>query len=267
MKISVLTPSIRPEGLKIVEESLAKQTIKDFEWLIGSSFVPFYKGEAAEHTKAREKLYGYGMLSHNPSTKWINDDFKGGFWSLNRVYNKLFQKASGDIIVSLQDFIWIPKDGLQKLVDRVVETDGVVSGVGDQYARQNRSGKPTDKIWNDPRKTDKYGDFYECNPEDAEWNWCGFPKHWIFDVGGMDEQLDFMGYGGDQYQVGERLDEMGCKFYLDQTNKSFTLRHDRSKFGGQENWDKNHVLFNGKYQERKKQLQKEGKWPVLDCLH
>ena len=34
MKISVITPSIRPEGLKILQECLAQQTFKDFEWLV-----------------------------------------------------------------------------------------------------------------------------------------------------------------------------------------------------------------------------------------
>jgi hypothetical protein len=85
-------------------------------------------------------------------------------------------------------------------------------------------------------------------------------------VGGMDEGLDFLGYGGDQLQVGERLDAMGTKFYIDQTNESFTIRHGREDFGGQEAWDKNHILFNGKYDARKNELIKQGKWPILDYL-
>lgn len=247
-KVSVITPTVRLDGLKVVEDALNKQTFRDFEWLICSKDP-------------------YDVQSVMNSS-WILDDYEGGFWTLNRAYNKLFRHAEGEIIVSLQDWIWIPPDGLQKFVD-AIETLGdtvIISGVGDQYEQIGRFGKPEVKIWSDPRKNDQYGSFYEVYANDAEWNWCAFPKVLIEEIGGMDEELDFLGYGGDQFQVGERWDFMGNKFFLDQTNESFTVRHDRSKHGGQENWDKNHVLFNGKYQERKKELISEGKWPKLDYL-
>ncbi len=246
-KVSVLTPTVRPEGLDIVHKSLQAQTFKDFEWLIGSS-------EACPITE--DKFV----------TKWISDCFKGGFWSLNRIYNKLFRNADGKIVVTWQDWIWASPEALQRFVDAVETTGGIVSGVGDQYEKLNKWGKPEVKIWSDPRKRDDLGDFYECFPNDIEWNFAALPKSAIYAVGGMDEELDFLGFGGDQLQVGERIDALGYKSYLDQTNESFTIRHDRSKHGGQENWDKNHVLFNGKYDQRKLELVKSGKWPVLDFL-
>lgn len=247
-KVSVITPTIRPEGLDVVHKSLQSQTFKDFEWLICAK-------EACPITT--DKFV----------TKWIADDFKGGFWTLNRAYNKLFKNCSGKMIVTWQDWIWTRPDALQRLVDRVNDTDGgIISGVGDQYERLNKWGKPEIKIWSDPRKNDNHGDFYECFPNDIEWNFAAFPTEKIFAVGGMDEQLDWLGYGGDQLQVGERWDALGFKTYLDQTNESFTVRHDRSHFGGQELWDKNHVLFNGKYQARKEELIASKEWPILNFL-
>lgn len=242
-KVSVITPSIRPKGLEIVKNALKKQTFKDFEWLICSVFDP-------------------GI----PEAKWIPDNFTGGFWSLNRAYNSLFKFSSGDIIVTWQDWIFANPDALEKFVDNVEKTNGVVSGVGDQYERVNKWGKPEIKIWSDPRKTDKYGSFYEVNSNDAEWNFCAFPKQAIIAVGGMDEQLDFLGYGGDQLQASERMDQLGIKFYLDQTNESCTVRHNRGDFGGQDAWDKAHVLFNGKYDQRKRELIQSGQWPKISYL-
>jgi len=216
-KISILTPTVRKDGLEIIAKQLAKQTFKDFEWLVGSSFDPKQK-----------------------TARWIKDDFSGGFWSLNRIYNKMFKKARGKYIVSLQDHIWIPPDALGRLLDTIEGLVGrektskvIVSGVGDQYDRLDQYGKPEINIWSDPRKTIEHGSLYECYPNDAEWNWCIFPKDLIFEIGGMDEQLDFMGYGGDQFQVGQRWDDVGVKFFLDQSNESFTKRHDRSDFGGE----------------------------------
>lgn len=243
MRVSVITPTIRKEGLDVVEKALKNQTFKDFEWLISAPFEP-----------------GISWA------KWIPDKNTDGFWSLNRSYNSLFLAAQGDLIISLQDWIWIPPTGIQQFVDAHEAAEGIISGVGDQYERVGQYGKPEIKIWADPRKNSNYGTFYECYPNDAEWNWCLIPKKAIFDIGGMDEKLDFLGYGGDQLQAVERMDALGYKFFLDQTNESYTVRHDRGDFGGQEAWDKDHVLFNGKYQERKKELISDGKWPVLDYL-
>ncbi len=243
MKVSIITPTVRKEGLDVVRKSLEKQTHKNWEWLVCSPFDP-------------------GI----PGATWLVDDFKGGFWSLNRVYNRLIERATSPLIISWQDNIWIPADGVEKFVVNCGKLDRVISGVGDQYERVGKWGKPEIKIWNDPRKTDNYGSFYEINWNDCEWNWAAIPKKFLLDIGGMDERLDFLGFGGDQYQVCERLNDRGIRFYIDQTNESYTVRHTRDSAGGQSHWDANHVLFNGAYNKRKNELIARGKWPVLDYL-
>lgn len=244
MKCSIITPTIRKEGLDVIRDSLIKQHHNDWEWLIGSPFNPNIK-EAI----------------------WIKDDFSGGYWSLNRIYNRLFRKSRNSLIISWQDWIWAPPDGLSKFVSAHESyPNAIIAGVGDQYEKRGKFGKPEIKVWSDPRKTKEYGSFYEVNPNDAEWNWCAIPKKAIYDIGGMDEKLDFLGYGGDQLQAVERMEACGYRFYLDQTNESYTIRHDRSDFGGQDKWDKHHVLFNGKYKERKQSLLVSGNWPRLKHL-
>ncbi len=224
-KISVITPSIRKDGLEIVRKALKRQTFKDFSWFIGSSFDP----GIAEAT-------------------WVKDDFQGGFWTLNRIYNALVNRT---------------KDGLEKFYTCQKETGGLISGIGDQYEEIDDHGKPKIVCWNDPRRTSKFGSFYECNWNDCEFNWGCLPRKLFLAVGGMDEELDFLGYGGDQLQLCNRLNDYGAHFYLDQTNESFTLRHGREDFGGQSNWDSHHVLFNGEYQKRRQALDASGLWPVL----
>lgn len=239
MEVTVVTPTIRKDGLRIVEAGLKNQTIP-YRWLIGSPFKP--DNVSIEH-------------------EWVEDDFKGGYWSLNRIYNKLFKQIDDGVIVTLQDWIWIDPKGLEKFALAIEETGGVISGVGHQYCDTDKYGKPIIQVWDDPRFNDKYGSFYECYWEDCEWNWAAFHRDAIYEVGGMDEELDFLGYGGDQYQVCERLSILGARFYLDQENQSRTLKHGRVK-----DWDKNHVLFNGAYGERKQDLFERGMWPVLNYL-
>jgi hypothetical protein len=136
-------------------------------------------------------------------------------------------------VISLQDNICVDSDGLQKFWDDYQPTGGLISGIGDQYEEIDNRGKPTIVCWNDPRKTNKYGTFYECVWNDCEWNLAAIPRRLFFAVGGMDEKLGSLGYCGDQLQTCERLNDYGAKFYLDQTNESFTLRHSRGDFGGQ----------------------------------
>lgn len=249
IKISIVSPSIRPEGLYVVANAVSRQTFTAFEWLLGTPFFP--------------KLDVDGITNF----KWVEDDFKGGEWSLNRIYNKMIKEAKGEIVVSLQDWVWIPPDGLQKFVDAFEELGdkGVVSGVGDQYERMG-DFKPEVKIWSDPRKNTNHGTFYEVYPNDIEFNYCAVPRKAFFDVGGFDEEMDFRCRGVDAIQVMERLDEMGYKSYIDQANESYTIRHGREDYGGEEEWNKTHGLFNGEHDKRKAELIKKGKWPVLSYL-
>jgi len=235
-KISVITPSIRKEGLKLVSKALKKQTFRDFDWWVGAPFPPL-----------EEINYDY----------WILDDFKGGFWSLNRIYNKLIEHSRGELIVSWQDYTYAKPDALEKFWFHYQNNPrAIVTGVGNKYKDESWQVK----IWQDPRERNDQGSFYECYPNDIEFNFCAVPREAFYQIGGFDEKMDFLGYGMDGISVVERLDALGWKFYIDQTNKSYSLKHGRPK-----GWEKYNLLHGG-YIKRKKQLIEKGKWPVLDYL-
>lgn len=82
MKISVLTPSIRPAGLEVMRTGLLTQTFKDFEWVTE-----------------------IGLDKHD----------------LNAAYNRMLRRAKGELIVSLQDYAFIKPDFLQKWWDTYQE--------------------------------------------------------------------------------------------------------------------------------------------------
>ena len=267
IKISVISPSIRPDGLEIVAKALSKQTFKNWEWLICGP---------EKNRKAVKRVIGdiapYTYLGNGPLKK-------GQFWDLNYSYNKLFKKARGWATVSLQDGIYLPPRALEALLDTLESLIGrektdkiIVSGVGDQYERLNQYMKPEINLWSDPRKTNKYGSLYCCNWNDGEWNYIILPKKLIFEIGGFDEEMDFRCRGVDAIQVMERLDTVGCLTFLDQSNESFSIQHGRESYGGEKAWNDSHGLFmKGKsglsiYDERKEELKKSGKWPHLDYL-
>lgn len=169
--ISIITPTIRPDGLAMIRNALKKQTFTDFEWVVGSPFEP--KEYSEEGIKC----------------DWVKDDFTGGFWTFNRVLNRLFDRAQGELVVSWQDWIHVGSEGLEKFWNDYQETNGeaLITGVGDQYAKLDDRGKPSIKIWNDPRKNNIYGSFYECTFPDMEWNWGAIPKKLFDKAGGIDE--------------------------------------------------------------------------------
>lgn len=76
MKISVITPTIRPEGLAVMQDSLKRQTFKDFEWLVEV-------GLGTEH-------------------------------DLNQAFNRMIRRAKGELIVFYEDYTKILDDGLER---------------------------------------------------------------------------------------------------------------------------------------------------------
>ena len=79
IKITVVTPTIRPSGLEVMRESLKNQTFQDFEWLVEVNY--------------------------------------SGKHDLNAAFNKMIKRAEGELIVFYQDYTKIKKDGLQKFWD------------------------------------------------------------------------------------------------------------------------------------------------------
>jgi len=165
---------------------------------------------------------------------------KTKIWSFNEASNKAIKKSKGGLLVFIQDSIWFKPDALEKFYFHFQRSpQACVSGIGDQYSKLDKNGKPVDKVWLDPRKRTDIGTLYECRPEDWELNFCSLPRQLIYTIGGFDEELDRF-YGMDNVAVAYRLDSIGARFYLDQTNESFTLQHGRRK-----DWNENHWMKHG----------------------
>lgn len=210
MKISVISPSIRPEGIKLVKKALERQTFQDFEHII----------------QGREGKIPEGCV-----------------WTLNRDYNKAVKKAQGELIISWQDYTFAKPDALEKFwFHYTSEPKTIVSGVGNKYSDDTW----TAITWKDPRERDDQGSFYPCYFADIEGNFSAIPKTAFYDVGGFDEFLDRW-YGMDFYSVMERLSlKGGWDFKLDQTNKSYSLEHDRPV-----EWEVKNAIH-GQYNKRRK---------------
>lgn len=208
MKISVITPTVRPDGIELVERALRIQTFTDFEWLI-----------VAPH-------HNWVLRTKVESVKRLLEPYKkeGTVWNLNRAYNYAIKKAQGDLIVSWQDWTYARPDTLERFYTHFEqEPKTLVTGVGNKYSDDTW----TSEVWKDPRKRTDQGTYYPCYFNDIEFNFCSVPRQAFFDVGGFDEELDKM-YGMDGYSVVDRINMLGgYDFKIDQTIESYSLEHPR----------------------------------------
>lgn len=202
MSISIITPSVRHEGLKLVERSLRQQTFTDFEWIVGSPTPP----------------------TLTIDYKWVKDPPKneGDYWTLYKCYNAMIKEAEGDLIISWQDYTYVKPDTLERVWTHYQANPKAIIGVvGNKYSDETW----TNKIWKDPR--DRGDDFIDCPFFDVEWNWCAIPKQALYDVGGFDEELDKYSSlcGAD---VAQRLEFLGTyQFKLDKSIKTYSTEHGR----------------------------------------
>ena len=235
-KISVITPSVRSEGLKLVEKALKRQTFKDFEWIIVGNVPDTSITFPFTYLKDPEKQ-------------------EGDVWVLNKAYNKAIRHAQGELIVSWQDWTYAKPDTLERFYQHFLdEPKTLVGAVGNKYQDEEWAVV----TWQDPRITTEHGTYYPVYFSDIEWNLASIPKQAIYDVGGFDEYLDKW-YGMDAYSVNARIHLLGgYDFKLDQTIKSYSLEHGRLT----KDWEEKNAIH-GPYQERSKEYIKN---PTLTYL-
>jgi len=179
-KITVVTPTIRGEkGLKNPKKSLAKQTLKEFEWLIEE---------------------------HNPEDP---PDF-------NQAMNRMLKKAKGELVVFLQDYISINRDGLQCFWEQYQKYPDVfwTSPVG-QIGGRNVIEWDW-RLYRTPLD--------DCNFMEWEIDWGAAPLHALKKIGGFDEELDKY-WGFDNVNVGMRADMANYKIKSLNTNTAVAWKH------------------------------------------
>ena len=233
-KISVLTCSNRPGGVDVTWYSLKRQTFRDFEWVFYDALYEKRQKEVAGFTKHDPRVKHYKQSPKDPQAKT---------W-LAHAENGAIKRAQGELIVFLQDFIYIQPDALEKFwIQYQSNGKHFVTGVGGQYDNPGVNDiadpdgtftvfdkpfrdVPMNKVWQDPRQRTDLGSFYQCYPPDWEMNFCMCPKQMLYDIGGIDESYDFIGFAFDNCSVAERASMLGYIPFIDQTNESFSINSD-----------------------------------------
>lgn len=232
--ISVLTPTNRHGGIDINWSGLRRQQFTDFEWILYDTLYDERQHEVKEYTKFDPRVVHLKQEGKDPLAKT---------W-LNHAQNQAFLASKGELIVLLQDYIHVLPDALAKFwAQYQANPNHFVSGVGHQYGSPGREQvvdpkgpvtlfarpfeqQPSVIVWTDPRVREDLGSFYPCNPADWEANWAMIPRKAIEEIGGWDESYDAHGHAWDNVSIAERAYLLGYEPYLDQSNKSYSVRHE-----------------------------------------
>jgi glycosyltransferase involved in cell wall biosynthesis len=230
--ISVLNLTNRPGGIDILWANMLRQTIEDWQLVIVDG-------------KWREREEDVKKYINDTRLKYVrqSDKREGAYTNLAHADNEGFKACDGDLIVLLQDYIWIPPDALEKyLWHYQTNSKALVTGVGHQYGSPSKedvvepSGKitvfkepytkrPENIIWQDPRIFPRPS-LDTADPVEWEMNWASIPKNVIYDLGGMDEEYDFKGFAWDNTCIATRAKLLGYPILIDTTNECMGFNHD-----------------------------------------
>jgi len=232
--ISVLYISNRYGGLDILKANLKRQTFQDFELVFVDGLYTERKDLVADYFKEfKVKHIDQNILP-----------MEGFVSRLARADNLGFKNCEGELIVSLQDYIYIPSNGLEKFwnLHKLYEGKALITGVGHQYFYPSKEDitndkglitvfekdytkKPETAHWFDPR-FDQASKVRIGYPVEWEMNWACIPRKIIYEIGGMDEVYDQKGFAWDNTNIATRCQMLGYFVILDQENECFGFDHD-----------------------------------------
>ena len=193
---SVLTVSKRTGWEKIAMKSIRRQTIQPKNWVIVTEFddveIPGPNGTIT--------------VCASPSRTKLSN--------LNASLNEGLRHIDTDYIIFYQDFIDLPEDCFEKLLELATPKTFVTTCTPNYDGTDDGRYTGVDM----PRP---------CRPEEWEANVSVSPMQFLRELGGFDEEYDW-GWSWDNVNVAERAAMLGAKFILDESNRPKLYPHEMS---------------------------------------
>ena len=209
-KISIISPSTRPDFLPIIEKCLKRQDFDgETEWIV-----------TMPHKFIKKMTVTPSLTLEDPPKRL------GDVWSLCKGWNQAYARANGELIVNIQDGIYFEHDLLSRMWFHYQQNPRTLVGaIGHQYSGLDDNGKPIVEVWHDPRaRTDI--SFQEVPPSEMEMTINSIPKQALIECGGIDEIYDTAN-GAQEKEMCWRLNKMNWDFFLDHTIEYRAIKHPR----------------------------------------
>lgn len=226
-KVSIITVTKRYGGIDVMYNNLRKQTEKDFEWILCDELYDERKQEVADYVS------GIDFKHIKPRQK--REDC---VWNLARAYNDAIRVSDGELIVVVDDFIWMPHNAISRFLEVFKEKGRcLITGVGnkapypevvDEHGKimlfaQEYKEKPQGIIEPDTR-IDGRKHVEEVNHSFYELAYSAFPRSLVYEIGGFDEDTDTQ-YCGQDRNFALRCSLAGAPVFMDRSNENIGLFH------------------------------------------
>lgn len=216
--ISVVMVTNRAGAPEYLMHQLEKQTFKDFEVIIADDLTD----KTGNHFKPRQKE-------------------PGEVWNLNKAYNDALSKVSGELIVFIQDYIWLKANALQRFWDVYqMYPNALVTGCGHKAATPDTL--PIDPA-EMPKGISEFDDrcFGVQGVVPSDWtfyelNYASCPTSCLVS---FEEDMD-KHYGGENQVFALKASiERNADVLLDRANQCIGLN--QSIWPRQKDWEENHA--------------------------
>lgn len=220
--VSIITITIRPGFWNVMAKNISEQSYKNLEWVIVDDF----KEDRSEIAKKYADKY-------NIKIKYLRGDKVLGTYNrrhgLARANNKGWKESSGELLIYLQDFIFMPENGVERLVSLYRHNPkAILAPVDIYYYSKNPNRENLEDWWDGDTdivtkfswrnvRADNLGIRHSDNPFDFEMNYSAIPRKIIEDLNGFWEFFD-NGLGYDNTEFAFRALEGGFKVLIDDTN-------------------------------------------------
>lgn len=220
--VSIITITIRPGFWNVMAKNISEQSYKNLEWVIVDDFKEDRSAIADKYAR-----------KYNIKIKYLRGDMILGTYKrrhgLARANNKGWKESSGELLIYLQDFIFMPQNGVEKLVSLYMHNPNALLAPVDTYYYSKDPNRENLEDWWDGEtdivtkfswrnvRADNLGVRHSDNPFDFEMNYSGIPRKVIEGINGFWEFFD-NGLGYDNTEFAFRAIENGFKLLIDDTN-------------------------------------------------
>jgi glycosyltransferase involved in cell wall biosynthesis len=227
IKVTVYTPTIRKGFWNIMANNLSIQTYKNFEWVIVDD-IDYDRSKIAQEYATK---YNLDIRYMKGKKRFAKREY-----GLINANNTMLKEATGEVIVFLQDFMFIREDGLEQIVNVYKRNKDALIATCDINC--NPKIKPDIEsedwfygeldvigslVWKNVRIQNK-GLRESTNPFDFEQNYGAIPTYIARELNGWYEFLDD-GLGYDNTDIAYRATKLGYRIIIDETNIAVGLNH------------------------------------------
>lgn len=247
MKVAIFTPTARP-GFDVTHASVKRQeTDAEIMWIVGDLLFD-QRANVFKNLAEQDRQQGLYNYKHFPTPKVDNNAR-----SVSKAYNAAMytaRKWGANMFLSLQDYIYIPEDAVQKFIvmDQEIKEEnlkGIYTGITsisrDPLDREINDlngmytifkepyyDRPSEIEWCDVRYVHNHThSYHRASAIEFETNWACFPEDVLYSKDLFFDEIYDDGVAYENQDYAFRAIQQGFEVFVAYNNQAISLPHKR----------------------------------------